>query len=147
MRVFVLTAIYELHVSRKNHLRDHPTSRTVRTEEETLICLKTGAFNRTTASTNMNDQGSNNSPPTPLSRFKYYKTWAKNIIFFKSDENEHSSFFCLFVRRKSTVLRIRIRYAFLDPGIQDRKINHILDPESAMNIPDHISKELSTGTR
>ena len=32
------------------------TSRTVRTEEETLTCLKTGAFNRTTASTNMNDQ-------------------------------------------------------------------------------------------
>ena len=34
------------------------TSRTVRTEEETLTCLKSGAFNRTTASTNMNDQGS-----------------------------------------------------------------------------------------
>jgi kinesin family protein 4/21/27 len=32
------------------------TSRTVRTEEETLTCLKSGAFNRTTASTNMNDQ-------------------------------------------------------------------------------------------
>jgi hypothetical protein len=25
MRIFVLTATYELRVSRKNHLRDHPT--------------------------------------------------------------------------------------------------------------------------
>jgi len=34
------------------------TSRTVTSEEDTLMCLKTGAFNRTTASTNMNDQSS-----------------------------------------------------------------------------------------
>eukprot|EP00095_Tigriopus_kingsejongensis_P007989 maker-scaffold269_size230758-snap-gene-0.23 protein:Tk07989 transcript:maker-scaffold269_size230758-snap-gene-0.23-mRNA-1 annotation:"kinesin-like protein kif21a-like" len=34
------------------------TSRTVLTEEETISCLKNGAFNRTTASTNMNDQSS-----------------------------------------------------------------------------------------
>jgi hypothetical protein len=26
MRIFVLTATYELRVSRKNHLRDHPSS-------------------------------------------------------------------------------------------------------------------------
>ena len=26
MRIFVLTATYELRVSRKNHLRDHPTA-------------------------------------------------------------------------------------------------------------------------
>jgi hypothetical protein len=26
MRIFVLTATYELRVSRKSHLRDHPTS-------------------------------------------------------------------------------------------------------------------------
>merc|ERR1719414_864240 len=34
------------------------TSRTVHSEEETIQCLKNGAFNRTTASTNMNDQSS-----------------------------------------------------------------------------------------
>ena len=34
------------------------TSRTVQSEEETIKCLKSGAFNRTTASTNMNDQSS-----------------------------------------------------------------------------------------
>jgi hypothetical protein len=28
MRIFVLTATYELRVSRKNHLRDHPTCKT-----------------------------------------------------------------------------------------------------------------------
>jgi|LakMenE18May11ns_1017448.scaffolds.fasta_scaffold9091994_1 hypothetical protein len=28
MRIFVLTATYELRVSRKNHLRDHPTVHT-----------------------------------------------------------------------------------------------------------------------
>jgi hypothetical protein len=27
MRIFVLTATYELRVSGKNHLRDHPTAR------------------------------------------------------------------------------------------------------------------------
>ena len=34
------------------------TSRVVMSEEDTLTCLKSGAFNRTTASTNMNDQSS-----------------------------------------------------------------------------------------
>jgi len=34
------------------------TNRTVKSEEETLNCLRSGAFNRTTASTNMNDQSS-----------------------------------------------------------------------------------------
>lgn len=34
------------------------TSRNVHSEEETMQCLKQGAFNRTTASTNMNDQSS-----------------------------------------------------------------------------------------
>ena len=34
------------------------TSRTVHSEDETMQCLKQGAFNRTTASTNMNDQSS-----------------------------------------------------------------------------------------
>ena len=34
------------------------TSRTVHSEDETISCLKNGAFNRTTASTNMNDQSS-----------------------------------------------------------------------------------------
>ena len=34
------------------------TSKTVHSEEETISCLKNGAFNRTTASTNMNDQSS-----------------------------------------------------------------------------------------
>ena len=34
------------------------TSRTVQSEEETIQALKSGAFNRTTASTNMNDQSS-----------------------------------------------------------------------------------------
>ncbi len=34
------------------------TSRTVHSEEETMQSLKQGAFNRTTASTNMNDQSS-----------------------------------------------------------------------------------------
>ena len=34
------------------------TSRTVHSEDETMQSLKQGAFNRTTASTNMNDQSS-----------------------------------------------------------------------------------------
>ena len=34
------------------------TTRSVRSEDETMSCLKNGAFNRTTASTNMNDQSS-----------------------------------------------------------------------------------------
>ena len=34
------------------------TTRTVTSEDETMQCLKSGAFNRTTASTNMNDQSS-----------------------------------------------------------------------------------------
>ncbi|XP_023331302.1 kinesin-like protein KIF21A isoform X3 [Eurytemora carolleeae] len=34
------------------------TSKNVKSEEETLNCLRSGAFNRTTASTNMNDQSS-----------------------------------------------------------------------------------------
>ncbi len=34
------------------------TTRSVSSEEDTMQCLKSGAFNRTTASTNMNDQSS-----------------------------------------------------------------------------------------
>jgi hypothetical protein len=30
MRIFVLTAIYELRVSKKNHLRDHPSGAMVK---------------------------------------------------------------------------------------------------------------------
>ncbi|CAB4065516.1 KIF4_21_27 [Lepeophtheirus salmonis] len=57
------------NISKKSGIRIHEdsngniytvgvTTRTVRSKEETMSALKSGAFNRTTASTNMNDQSS-----------------------------------------------------------------------------------------
>ncbi len=49
-----LVCLYKL--SRTFNLQVGVTTRAVQSEEETMQCLKSGAFNRTTASTNMNDQ-------------------------------------------------------------------------------------------
>ncbi len=44
MRIFVLTATYELRVSRKSHLRDHPTADPIKFGSETLAMMKQDWF-------------------------------------------------------------------------------------------------------
>lgn len=67
------------------------TSRTVHSEEETMQSLKQGAFNRTTASTNMNDQSSRSHAIFTLYIQQQRQAKADNNPFHLELEEEASS--------------------------------------------------------
>ena len=63
------------------------TSRTVHSEEETMQCLKNGAFNRTTASTNMNDQSSRSHAIFTIYLQQQRQAKVENPFHLNNDEN------------------------------------------------------------
>jgi hypothetical protein len=86
MRIFVLTATYELRVSRKSHLRDHPICRLF-SRKTTPVCsiilyddargkesqILFSEMNATPpASTNTNTNTNNLFPPFPIRYNKIY---------------------------------------------------------------------------
>ena len=62
------------------------TSRTVSSEEETMQCLKKGAFNRTTASTNMNDQSSRSHAIFSIYLQQQRQAKAENVFHIEGQE-------------------------------------------------------------
>ena len=62
------------------------TSRTVTSEEETVSCLKKGAFNRTTASTNMNDQSSRSHAIFSIYLQQQRQAKAENVFHIEGQE-------------------------------------------------------------
>merc|ERR1712241_672442 len=66
------------------------TSRTVQSEEETIQALKAGAFNRTTASTNMNDQSSRSHAIFTLYIQQQRQSKPENPFHLELDESEKS---------------------------------------------------------
>ena len=83
-----------IYKSRKCHIPSTPTflsqvgvtSRTVTSEEETVQCLKKGAFNRTTASTNMNDQSSRSHAIFSIYLQQQRQAKAENVFHIEGQE-------------------------------------------------------------
>ena len=66
------------------------TSRTVHSEDETMGALKQGAFNRTTASTNMNDQSSRSHAIFTLYIQQQRQAKAENPFHLELEDSEKS---------------------------------------------------------
>ena len=64
------------------------TSRVVQSEEETIQCLRSGAFNRTTASTNMNDSSSRSHAIFTLYVQQQRQSKVDNPFHLETDESE-----------------------------------------------------------
>ena len=89
------------------------TSRTVHSEDETMGALKQGAFNRTTASTNMNDQSSRSHAIFTLYIQQQRQAKAENPFHLELEESEKS-------RNQDDLETLTAKFHFVDLAGSER---------------------------